>query len=307
MHSELLDSSTPMTQQSPGTMKTKEFERFSAFIYDKVGIKMPSAKKTMLEARLQKRLKTLAIDSFEAYSDFVFSAEGQRTELIHLIDVVTTNKTDFFREPSHFDYLTQTALPAIIKSRNDCLRQPMRIWSAGCSSGEEPYTMAMVLSEFAAEHQDFRFNILASDISTRILDTAKTAVYPEDRVDTVAPNLKKKYLLRSKDRSRGLVRICPQLRSLIVFRRINFMDEDLGVSDKMDVIFCRNVVIYFDKETQQALMQKFYQQLRPGGYLFLGHSETLNGLDVDFKIVASTVYRKAEGRSSEFRSAGVYE
>lgn len=278
--------------QSPAAMKNKEFERFSAFIYDKVGIKLPPVKKTMLEARLQKRLKTLAMDSFEAYSNFVFSAEGQRTELVHMIDVVTTNKTDFFREPSHFDYLTKTALPAIMNSHGDCLRHPVRIWSAGCSSGEEPYTLAMVLAEFTEEHQDFRFAILASDISTRILDTAKTAVYPEDRVDCVAPIFKKKYLLRSKDRSRSVVRICSQLRSLITFRRINFMDEDLGVADKMDVIFCRNVVIYFDKETQQKLMQKFYEQLRPGGYLFLGHSETLNGLDVDFKAVASTVYRK---------------
>lgn len=281
-----------MMPQSPANMNNREFERFSAFIYDKVGIKLPSAKKTMLEARLQKRLKVLAIDSFEAYSDFVFSAEGQRAELVHLIDVVTTNKTDFFREPSHFDYLTKIALPAIIQSRGDCRRQPLRIWSAGCSSGEEPYTMAMVLSEFAEERNDFSFAILASDISTRILNTAKTAVYPEDRVDTVVPNFKKKYLLRSRDRSRSLIRICPQLRAQITFRRINFMDEDLGVADMMDVIFCRNVVIYFDKETQQRLMRKFYQQLRPGGYLFLGHSETLNGLDVDFKAVASTVYRK---------------
>lgn len=282
-----------MLPKAPAAMTNKEFERFSSFIYDKVGIKMPPTKKTMLEARLQKRLKVLAMDSFEAYSDFIFSAAGQHLELIHLIDVVTTNKTDFFREPSHFDYLTKTALPTIIKNRGDCLSQPIRIWSAGCSSGEEPYTMAMILSEFAAETQQFRFAILASDISTRILNTAKTAVYPEDRVDVVAPSYKKKYLLRSKDRSRSLVRICPQLRSLITFRRINFMDADLGVAEKMDVIFCRNVVIYFDKETQQRLMQKFYDQLRPGGYLFLGHSETLNGLEVDFKAVASTVYQKS--------------
>lgn len=281
-----------MPAQFPPSMKDKLFEKFSAFILDKVGIKMPPVKKTMLEARLQKRLKTLDIDTFEAYSDFVFSAEGQRTELVHLIDVVTTNKTDFFREPSHFDYLTQTALPTLIKGRGDCLRSPVRIWSAGCSSGEEPYTMAMILSEFTAEHPDFRFAILASDISTRILDTAKKAVYPEDRVETVAQNFKKKYLLRSKDRSRSLVRICPQLRALVSFRRINFMDEELGVAEKMDVIFCRNVVIYFDRETQQNLMRKFHQQLRPGGYLFLGHSETLNNLDVPFKGVASTVYRK---------------
>jgi len=150
----------------------------------------------------------------------------------------------------------------------------------------------MVLSEFADHHHGFRFSILASDISTRILETARTAVYPQERTDPIAPALLKKFFLRSKDRSRGVVRISPELRAQIVFRRINFMDADLGISEKMDIIFCRNVVIYFDKPTQQSLMRKFHQQLRPNGYLFLGHSETLNGLDVDFITRGSTVYQK---------------
>jgi chemotaxis protein methyltransferase CheR len=253
---------------------------------------MPPAKKTMLEARLQKRLKANSMGSFEEYGDFVFSHEGRQTELIHLIDVVTTNKTDFFREPAHFEYLVKTALPAIMASRDDLRREPIRIWSAGCSTGEEPYTLTMVLSEFAAGRPDFNFTITASDISTRVLQIAHTGIYPEDRTDTIPLNLKKKYLTKSREKSRGLVRICPALRSNISFRRINFMDDELGISEKMDVIFCRNVVIYFDKQTQQTLMRKFYKQLRPGGYLFIGHSETLNGLDVGFKAVASTVYRK---------------
>lgn len=281
-----------MMPQTPACMKEKEFQRFSAFIYDTVGIKMPPAKKTMLEARLQKRLKTLDIPTFEAYSDFVFSPAGQATELVHLIDVVTTNKTDFFREPAHFDYLTNTALPTIIARRDNCLREPIRIWSAGCSSGEEPYTLAMVLTECAGDRQDFRYSILASDISTRILERAKTAIYPDDRFEPIPPDFKKKYLLRSKDRTRSVGRIVPQLRSQVTFGRINFMDDDLGVAEKMDIIFCRNVVIYFDRSTQETLMGKFYRQLRPGGFLFLGHSETLNGLNVDFHAVASTVYRK---------------
>jgi chemotaxis protein methyltransferase CheR len=273
-------------------MKDKEFKQFSAFIYERVGIQLPPTKKTMLEARLQKRLKTLAIDTFEEYSRFVFSPEGQQVELVHLIDVVTTNKTDFFREPGHFDYLTQKAIPSIMQYRGARPSEPVRIWSAGCSSGEEPYTLAMVLADFAAAHHGFNFSILASDISTRILETAKIAIYPEERTDGIAMNIKNKYLLRSKDRSRALVRVCPQLRSRVAFRRINFMDSDLGIAEKMDIIFCRNVVIYFDKPTQQDLMRKFYQQLRPGGFLFLGHSETLNGIDVDFTTVGSTVYQK---------------
>jgi chemotaxis protein methyltransferase CheR len=281
-----------MSFYTPPTMKDPLFQQFSSFIYDRVGIQLPPTKKTMLEARLQKRLKALAIDSFEEYSRYVFSSEGQRAEMVHLIDVVTTNKTDFFREPGHFAYLTQTALPTVMHHRGNSSSDPVRIWSAGCSSGEEPYTLAMVLSEFAAAHQRFRYSILASDISTRILEAAKAGIYAEERINGMAPHFKTKYLLRSKDRSRQLVRVCPQLRSQVMFRRINFMDADLGVPEKMDIIFCRNVVIYFDKTTQQQLMHKFHQQLRPGGYLFLGHSETLNGLNVQFATVASTVYQK---------------
>jgi chemotaxis protein methyltransferase CheR len=273
-------------------MKDRVFQRFSSFIFDNVGIKMPPAKKTMLEARLQKRLKALGMDSFEEYSDFVFSSQGHDSELVHLIDVVTTNKTDFFREPAHFDFLTKTAVPQIISRNRDLWREPFKIWSAGCSSGEEPYTMAMVLSDFAEQNPEFRFSILASDISTQILQTARTAVYSEERTDTIPLNIKKKYLMRSKNPALSLVRITPQLRSTVSFRRINFMDDSFGIAEKMDVIFCRNVVIYFDKPTQQTLMRKFHRQLRSGGYLFIGHSETLSGLDVDFKPVASTVYRK---------------
>jgi chemotaxis protein methyltransferase CheR len=280
-----------MTLYASAKINDREFQRFSSLIYDRVGIQLPPGKKTMLEARLQKRLKTLSIDTFEDYAQYVFSPEGQQMELVHLIDVVTTNKTDFFREAAHFDYLTQKALPALMQTGKG-RGSEIRLWSAGCSSGEEPYTLAMVLSDFAAAHHGFRYSILASDISTRILETAQAAVYPKERTDCIAMNYKKNYLLRSKDRSRGLVRVCPEIRSRVTFRRINFMDPDLGIAEKMDVIFCRNVVIYFDKPTQQELMRKFHRQLRPGGFLFLGHSETLNGINTDFTTVGSTVYQK---------------
>ena len=288
---EVANTRDNMNPRLPATLSDREFHRFSAFIYDHAGIKMPPAKKTMLEARLQKRLKANSIGSFEEYSDYVFSQEGRATELIHLIDVVTTNKTDFFREPGHFDFMVKTALPNILNARGPS-RDPVRIWSAGCSTGEEPYTMAMVLSEFATGRPDFKAAITASDICTQVLQTARTGIYPEERTDPIPLNLKKKYLMRSREKSKSLVRICPQLRSLVSFKRINFMDDDLGLAEKMDIIFCRNVVIYFDKPTQQTLMRKFHKQLKPGGYLFIGHSETLSGLDVDFKAVASTVYRK---------------
>ncbi|HEY4743794.1 MAG TPA: protein-glutamate O-methyltransferase [Desulfuromonadaceae bacterium] len=282
---------SPHAPGIPAILKDREFNRLSAFIYDAVGIKMPPAKKTMLEARLQKRLKALGIGTFEAYADFVFSADGQRDELVHLIDVVTTNKTDFFREPAHFEYLVKTALPALIDDREAGFRSPFKVWSAGCSTGEEPYTLAMVLAEFGEANPGFRSSILASDISTVVLAKSRNAIYTEDRVDPIPLHLKKKYLLKSRDRSKGLVRIVPQLRSMVQFRRLNFM-EDFSMPEQMDVIFCRNVIIYFDKPTQERLLNRFWKQLVPGGFLFLGHSETLNGLDVPLTSVASTVYRK---------------
>lgn len=273
-------------------MSDREFSRFAEFIYDQCGIKMPPVKKTMLEARLQKRLRTLGIGSFQDYADYLFSNDGAGPELVHLIDVVTTNKTDFFREPAHFDYLVNTALPGLATSRGTGFRKGLSLWSAGCSSGEEPYTLAMVLSEFAEQNQGFSYNILASDICTTVLDKAKTAIYLEERVEPVSLPFKRKYLLRGKDRQAGLVRIVPELRNRIRFRRLNFMDDDFGFREPFDIIFCRNVIIYFDKRTQERLINKFCRHLIPGGYLFMGHSETLSGLDVPLVQVASTIYRK---------------
>lgn len=275
----------------PAVLRDREFNLFSSFIYDAVGIKMPLAKKTMLEARLQKRLKAHGIRTFEEYADYVFSAAGQGDELVHLIDVVTTNKTDFFREPAHFDFLVKSAIPSLIDSREAGITAPLKVWSAGCSTGEEPYTLAMVLSEFASACPGFQTSILASDISTEVLAKARNAIYTEDRVDAIPLHLKKKYLLKSRDRVKALVRIVPKLRSMVGFRRLNFM-EDFDIREKMDIIFCRNVIIYFDKQTQERLLGRFYKQLAPGGFLFLGHSETLNGLNVPLTPVASTVYRK---------------
>jgi chemotaxis protein methyltransferase CheR len=271
------------------SLSTRDFGRLSRFIYDTCGIKMPDVKKTMLEARLQKRLRVLGMKSFGDYCDYLFSTSGMEQELVQMLDMVTTNKTDFFREPDHFDYLTQKVLPEWC-SRHAGAR--LAIWSAGCSSGEEPYTLAMVLSEFALSHPGFDFQILATDISTRVLEKAKNAIYPEALVDPVPLALKKKYLLRSKDKTNGTVRIVPQLREKVRFRRLNFMDEDFGMREQLDIIFCRNVIIYFDRPTQERLLRRFHQQMKPGAFIFMGHSETLSGLDVPLTSVFPTVYRK---------------
>jgi chemotaxis protein methyltransferase CheR len=208
-------------------------------------------------------------------------------ELTPMIDQVTTNKTDFFREPAHFDYLARKALPELTLSKKSIV-----LWSAGCSTGEEPYTLAMVLNEFADGHRGCDFTILATDISTRVLEKARLAVYDEEAVSPVPPELKKKYLLRSKDRTRSLYRVRPELREHVRFRHLNLMDGDFGFREQMDIIFCRNVIIYFDKPTQERLLNGFCRHLSPHGYLFMGHSETLFGMDLPLVQVAPTVYRR---------------
>jgi chemotaxis protein methyltransferase CheR len=272
-------------------LSNDDFTRLSGLIYDECGIKMPDVKRTMLEARLGKRLKSLGLHSFGDYCNFLFSREGMERELLPMIDLVTTNKTDFFREAAHFDHMSLKVLPEWL-SKGENPDRRLKVWSAGCSTGEEPYTLAMVLNEFALQHPGFDYSILATDISTRVLESAVTAVYDEEKIEPVPQPLKRKYLLRSRERSCGKVRIVPELRAKVRFRRLNFMDADFGIADRFDIIFCRNVVIYFDRPTQVRLLNKFCTHLAADGYVFMGHSETLNGLDVPLVMVHPTVYRK---------------
>lgn len=275
-------------------LSNKDFQRLSGFIYDELGIKMPEAKRSMLTGRLGKRLRALSLASFGDYCDFLFSAEGQEQEMVHLINVVTTNKTDFFREPSHFDYLVRQALPELRRCGLLGAGRKLKLWSAGCSTGEEPYTLGMVLAEVQAQTPGFGFEILATDISTRVLEVARRAVYPLERVDPVPAALRSKYLLKNRDRNNPLVRIAPELRSRVSFGQLNFMAETFGLREPLDIIFCRNVIIYFDKQAQERLMSKFCRHLKTGGFLFLGHSESLHGYDVPLSQVAPTVYRKLQ-------------
>ena len=275
-------------------LKDSDFKRLSTFIYTELGIKMPEVKRTMLTGRLQKRLRTLQLGDFSQYCDFLFSREGMQSELVHLFDAVTTNKTDFFREPAHFDFLVHSALPDLIKRTGAGVRRKLTIWSAGCSTGEEPYTLTMVLREMQEQYPQLplQFDILATDISTRVLEIARRAVYRQERIEPIPQGLRRKYLLRSRDRQSPMVRIVPENRRMVRFGRLNFMDEDFGLRERMDVIFCRNVIIYFDKSTQENLMRKFCRHLQGGGYLFLGHSESLHGFDLPLEQIAPTVYRK---------------
>lgn len=279
---------------SPGkiSMSNRCFARISGFIQSNFGIKLPEVKRTMVESRLQKRLRVLGLRSFDEYGDFVFSPEGISEELTHMVDLITTNKTDFFREPSHFNYLYNSVVPELIKKSGAGMRKPLRVWSAGCSSGEEPYSLAMVLSEYAARNPGFDFNILGTDISVRILEKALKGIYREEVAEPVPQPMRKKYLLRSRSREETLVRIKPALRSKVRFRRLNLMDPDPETRTPMDIIFCRNVIIYFERAVQEEIVRKLCRRLEEGGFLFLGHSETLHGMSLPLRVVAPMVYRK---------------
>jgi chemotaxis protein methyltransferase CheR len=269
-----------------------DFYRISRLIQNECGIKMPAPKKVMLEARLRKRLRFLQINSYAEYCDYLFSPKGITNELVHMLDVVTTNKTDFFREPEHFDYLYSTALPELVNAHGAGTRRKLMAWSAGCSSGEEPYTLAMILDKFADRCDGFQYSILATDISTKVLEKAYFGIYPQEKVLPVPFELKKQYLLRSKDKTKRLIRVAPEIRARVTFQRLNLMDEDSGIHEKMDVLFFRNVIIYFNKSTQKVILNRICRHLRPAGYLFTGHSETLHGLDLPLRQVASSIYRK---------------
>ena len=266
-----------------------QFAKFSSLIYAKCGIHLKPEKKELLNARLGKRLRATGIDSFKVYYEYV-THDTSGDELVQLIDSVSTNFTSFFREIAHFDYLTSTVLPTYL-AENRGKGQGITVWSAACSSGEEPYTLAMVLEDFATSNPGMQYRIRATDISTKVLAQARQAVYPEERVAKVPPQFLKRFFQKGVGKSAGFVRVKEQLRRMVSFERFNLMDE-LPCQGELDIIFCRNVMIYFNSATQQALVDKFYRCLAPGGHLFIGHSESLTSINHKFKQVASTAYRK---------------
>ncbi len=270
------------------SLTQQEFELLSGFIYQNFGIKMPQIKKTLLQCRLQKRLRILNMDSFEQYIDFVFSPEGVAKELQHMTDVVTTNKTDFFRESAHFDFLQYLNWEGFLGG--DPGTKVVKAWSSACSSGEEPYTLAMVLQELKLQYQ-----ILASDLSVEVLQKAAAAIYATEKTVPVPFGYKQKYLLKNKDPKKPLMRVVPELRKKVQFRQLNLMDDYYDVQGRFDLIFCRNVLIYFDRKTQEQVIRKLCSHLREGGYLFIGHSESLTDLRLPLVQVKSTVFQKTAG------------
>ena len=266
-------------------MSEADFQAIKALIYKKVGIALTDQKRGLVYARLTRRLRALGLPNFRSYVDIL---EGPKAndELSHLINALTTNHTKFFRERHHFDFLRSTAAAEWRARVTRGEPKRLRIWSAGCSTGEEPYTIAMTLAH--AFQMEWDWKILATDIDTKVLAHAKRGLYEKDTVRDVPPALKHKYLQLIET---GQAEVDAALKSRIRFNRLNLHDL-WPMRGPFDVIFCRNVTIYFDPPTKRNLIQRYVEMIKPGGFLFLGHSETLAGREFHLESLGQTIYRK---------------
>ncbi|WNJ89976.1 protein-glutamate O-methyltransferase [Bosea sp. 685] len=286
----------PTTPETYDHLTDRHFAAIVAVIETRVGIKLPQTKRTMVEGRLRKRVRALGLSGLAAYGAHLFEHGGLDGELVQLIDCVTTNKTDFFREPTHFEFLRDVAVPQLAQRQGPGPLN-LKLWSAACSSGAEAYTAAMVLQDLANADRakagkELRFSILGTDISTEVLREARAAIYPRAFVAPVPAPMQQRYLMRSKDSRLDLVRVAPELRRRVRFEHLNLMDDSYPFDRDVDVILCRNVLIYFDKPTQAAVLARLVSHLRPGGYLMLGHSESMAGSGIaGLKSVVPTVYQ----------------
>ncbi len=269
-------------------LSDRDFRRFSVLVYEKCGINLHDGKKELVRARLSKRLRKGNFKDFKTYYRFVAEDESGN-ELVRMLDAISTNQTSFFREKKHFDFLKETVFPSYVVEKINSRK--LRFWSAGCSSGEEPYSLAIWLLEYLNESLPFDVKILATDISTKVLALAQRGVYTSKRLANMPILFPGKYFQQGFASQKGNFRVKQSLRELIEFKRFNLM-APFPFKEVFNVIFCRNVMIYFDKKTQQALVDKFYESLSHGGYLFVGHSESLTGIRRKFEYVMPSIYRK---------------
>jgi chemotaxis protein methyltransferase CheR len=273
-----------------------EFDLLRRLIHAHAGIALAPWKRHLVRARLGQRLAELGLTTFAEYHTRLV-ADATGAELTRFTNAMTTNKTEFFREAHHFEYLSSTWVPA----RGPCRRasdRHLRFWSAGCSTGEEPYTLAVTLLDALDGAAGWDIRILASDIDTEVLGLAAEGIYALEQVAPVPPALLPRYFLRGTGAREGLVRVKPALTSLVTFRRINFVEEPWPIRVRFDAIFCRNVLIYFDRATQERVLRRLVLQLKDDGLLFLGHSESVHGLVTGLTRVGATIYRRAITGSS---------
>jgi len=272
--------------QTGFNLKDSEARELISLIYEYSGIVLTLDKKTLISSRLNKRLRRLGLRSFRQYLEYLQHPRGSADEFTEMIDEITTNKTEFFREHQHFEYLAASILPDLATSDWSIVN----FWCAGCSTGEEPYSLAMVLAEYFGTTRNF--TIFASDLSTQALRTEHRAVYPKALGASIPVALRQKYTLTGHGSQTGRFRIVPELRSRVTFGHVNLIAPDWQVPTAMNVVFCRNTMIYFDQKTRVQIVAKFRRHLKVGGYLFVGHSETLGGIDrgLGFVQVKPTIY-----------------
>jgi chemotaxis protein methyltransferase CheR len=273
----------------------REFKGFQKLIYELAGISLADTKQVMVQGRLARRLRLLNLESYGQYLELLLSRKDA-DEITNFINALTTNKTAFFREKHHFDFLMNKVFPEIRERSKNGGPRRLRIWCSASSTGEEPYTIAMCAREFFGNNGDWDIRVLASDIDTNVLETASQGIYRDDLVEDIPKDLLHRYFLRSKDGVETQWQAKPVLRDLITFRRLNLTHGNWPINTTFDVIFCRNVMIYFDVPTQKVLIERFAEKLQSHGYLIVGHSESLFGVTDAFKPIGETVYRMIDGR-----------
>ncbi|MEN6385215.1 MAG: protein-glutamate O-methyltransferase [Phycisphaerales bacterium] len=268
----------------------KDFYNISQMVYDHCGINLHDGKKELVRARLAKRLRLGKFRTFQEYLDYVL-ADKTGMEFSILIDSISTNLTSFFREEQHFKFMEHQFLPNLLNKKRSQRNFKIRGWSAGCSSGEEPYSIAITLNEFLKGQGKWDTKILATDISTSILQMAKKGIYSEERISPVPAAQKQKYLIAHNAKGQKIYEVNQILKDTVIFSYLNLM-KDWPIKGPIDFIFCRNVMIYFDKPTQSVLINRYWDLLDSGGVLFTGHSESLTGIEHKFKYVQPTIYMK---------------
>ena len=264
-----------------------DFEKVRNYVKAQTGINLSDAKKQLVYGRLARRLRELSMTSFADYLHYVRNNDSE--ELVNFINAITTNLTSFFREKHHFEYLKSDAIPRLLKANEHSRR--LRIWSAGCSTGEEPYSIAITLREAIPAIDSWDVKILATDLDTNVLAHGKNGVYDEERIAALSAQVKKRWFRRGRGEHEGTVRVDPSLKSLITFKPLNLM-KPWPMKGPFDLMFCRNVVIYFDKPTQRILFDRYADILRPDGNIFLGHSESMFKVSDRFKLIGNTIYQR---------------
>ena len=281
---------TPMMGVLDGAVSEKAYRTLTDLIYAHSRIRLGPDKQPLLANRLRKRLQALAMDSYEEYCALLQSASGGE-EIEELVDLITTNHTRFYREPEHFTFLTRCVLPALVPGLG-ATGGALRLWSAASSSGEEPYTMAIAVAEYLQARPSIDWQIVATDISRRMLATAAQGVYSMSAVKPVPPELLRRYFQKGVGARSGLCRVKPELRRRVHFERVNLFQANYPVPRRQHVIFCRNVMIYFDPPARAVVVQRLVQHLEVGGYLVIGHSESLMGIRHGLLCVQQGVYQK---------------